>query len=205
MAKNKRLVSEPRIRRAATRDINQIIRVHSIAIPYSLNCMLGSRHLLDAYRKMLELRECEVWVVSKARKILAFGVLEYHPQAVANCLLQTRSVGSIILLVLKILQNPRTFLALFQEACSSWVFRKNRVFLARQPHILVIGVDAVLQNLGIGKKLLRVLVVRSKKRHAELLALETRRDNLGSLRFYERNGFKILKKSPADVLLVKRI
>jgi|LauGreDrversion2_5_1035112.scaffolds.fasta_scaffold12923_2 GNAT superfamily N-acetyltransferase len=205
MSQIKSSLFQPRIRRAADRDINQLVRIHLQAIPYSINSRLGPYHLSGVYRRILELLVCEVWVISELSKVIAFGVLEYHPQAVATCLLQSHSVDSIFLLILKILQKPAIILALLQECCSSWIFRKSRGPLLAQPHILVIGVNTPFRNRGIGKKLLRALVFRAKKRRAKFLSLETRRDNAGALRFYIGNGFRIVKKSPFDVLLAKKI
>lgn len=205
MSQIKSSLFQPRIRRAAKRDINQLVRIHLRAIPNSINSCLGPHYLSGVYRRILELLVCEVWVVSDTSKVIAFGVLEYHPQAVATCLLQGYSVASIISLILKILQKPAVILSLLQESCSSWIFRKSREPLIAQPHILVIGVNTRFRNRGIGKKLLRLLVLRSKKRRAKLLSLETRRDNAGALRFYIRNGFRIVKRSPFDFLLTKKI
>jgi len=205
MPKTKTSVLRPIIRRATIRDINQVVRIHLQTIPYSLNSCLGLEHLSGAYHRMLKFPDCEVLVATKAGKIIAIGVLEYYSQAVATALLQSNSVRSIALLSLKIFRQPGSIFTLLQEVWSTWVFRGSLGPLVAQPHVLVIAVDAAFRNRGIGKMLLRALVVRANKLRAKYLVLETRRNNALAIRFYERSGFRIIKKSPFDFLLAKKI
>ena len=60
--------------------------------------------------------------------------------------------------------------------------------------ILMISVEPTYQRQKIGENLLNEFIKITNKENIKVLELEVRTDNKKAIKFYEKNGFKIIKK-----------
>jgi ribosomal-protein-alanine N-acetyltransferase len=60
--------------------------------------------------------------------------------------------------------------------------------------ILMISVESMYQRQKIGEKLLNEFIKITAKEKIEIIELEVRTDNKKAIKFYEKNGFKIIDK-----------
>ena len=60
--------------------------------------------------------------------------------------------------------------------------------------ILMISVEPTYQRQKIGESLLKEFIKITTKENIEIIELEVRTDNNKAIKFYEKNGFKIIEK-----------
>jgi ribosomal-protein-alanine N-acetyltransferase len=60
--------------------------------------------------------------------------------------------------------------------------------------ILMISVEPTYQRQKIGESLLNEFIKITTKENIEIIELEVRTDNKKAIKFYEKNGFKIIEK-----------
>jgi [ribosomal protein S18]-alanine N-acetyltransferase len=58
-----------------------------------------------------------------------------------------------------------------------------------EAHVMTIGTDPQLQGRGIGRTMLRALLVEAQRRGAKEVILEVRVDNVPAIAMYESEGF----------------
>ena len=56
----------------------------------------------------------------------------------------------------------------------------------------LILLDAITPNQGVGTALMEALIIKLKEQGVELLRVTTTNDNLDTLRFYQRRGFRMV-------------
>lgn len=68
-------------------------------------------------------------------------------------------------------------------------------------YLSIIGLLPSVHRMGIGKRLMKILFLESKKAQMNEIALEVNKENISATSFYKKMGFRITSVGPAKFIM----
>lgn len=180
-------------------EIEDAVGIHIRSIGYSINALLGKKHLAELYSAILKSEFATSFVaiesggrvvgaITGASDIGAFRSSLFRVGVIA------RSAASLAL-------RPKAWRVLLQ----SFVDRSPAKPPSTTATLTSIAVDEKSRGSGIGRKLVQFLENDFASRGVNQYWLETRKDNAVAKQFYLNIGFREYSRGSRDLCLVKEV
>jgi len=186
-----------------TADIARIVALHHAVMGYSVNALLGERHLAFVYRATAALPDAFVRVALDGITVVGAVSATLDEDRAARALLQRMSLQQRIFIALRLLCSPACWRALWRARCAS-----QPVVVDGAPiHACLtsIIVDPHAQGRGIGRALVAGVDDFMRQQGVSCYRLDTRAANSGARAFYTRLGFHEHEQRGLDIIYLRKL
>jgi len=172
-------------------DLDDVVRVHLCAFPGFFLAQLGPRFLWLYYRGILE--QGQIGLVALSGDALAGFVTGIESQSgFYRRLLRRRGLAMALAALPTALRRPRVIPRLARALAKRPAGSKADT--GRATTLTSLAVSPALHGGGLGHALMRAYVEEARRRKLTRVVLETDvNDNAPVVRFYEREGFAIVR------------
>ena len=179
--------------------IAEAVEIHAHSIGYSLNALLGRKHLTDLYMVILNSDSAKSFVaLDESSRVIGVvtGVFDF-------CAMQKKifTMRMMIQMALRFIIHPKTWLLM-----SASVFQRSPKRPSEYSAALTsVAVVEEFRGAGVGRDLVCALERAFASRGIDGYWLETRNANQGAHEFYRNLGFLEYSKGSEDLCLLKKI
>ena len=185
------------IRDATYQDLDRIAEIHSFAIPYSLNAIMGFARLKSLYLDAMNDKSSQLLVAIQNDVVVGFisGTSDFLNLAKRGS--RSISVKQINQLVRKL--NPwRILLAVIDLVLVSRSFKNLGEVYYLSTWSVVPGTDPIA-----GSRLFREIFFRVKNEGTRTVVVNVSKSNVKVLRMYRSLGFLPVSKTISEIILKK--
>lgn len=177
----------------------EAVEIHTHAIGYSLNALLGKKQLTDLYMAILKSDSAASFVaVDEFSRVIGVATGVFDLSVVQKQLL---TMKMIIRMALRFIIHPKTWIWM-----SASIFRRSPKRPSEYSAALTsIAVVEAFRGTGVGRALVTALERTFSSRGIDGYWLETNKSNKGAFRFYRNLGFVEYSRGSQDLCLVKKI
>jgi ribosomal protein S18 acetylase RimI-like enzyme len=186
-----------------TADITRIVALHRAVMGYSVNALLGERHLAYVYRITANLPDAFVRVAVDGNAVVGAVSATLDENRAAQALLQRMSLQQRIFVALRLLCSPSCWRALWRARRAS-----QPVVVDGEPiHACLtsIIVDPQAQGRGVGRSLVAAVDDFMRQHTLAQYRLDTRSANSGARAFYTRLGFHEHEQRGLDIIYLRKL
>ncbi len=187
-----------KVQTLAPENIEDAVRIHIRSIGYSINAVLGQKHLMEIYAAILRSHAAAGFVaINEADNVVgavtgAFDFGRFRKSLVAP--------GMLIRSAAKLAARPRAWGVLLQSVMDRRPAKPDTAAT-----LTSIAVDENLRGAGVGRMLVQSLEEAFASRGVSEYWLETRKDNTVAQSFYLKLGFKEYSRGSRDLCLTKSV
>lgn len=180
-------------------DVKQAVDIHIRAIPYSINSLLGEKHLADIYRTMVRMDGALALVaIDGAGRVVGVVTGLLDPRMILRAMARPVILGP---LAVRLLAHPQVIMVSLSAIFGTASRRPRGV----RTLLSSIAVADAARGQGVGTRLVAALDAAFTTRGITHYWLETRCSNPAALAFYAKLGFVEFSRTRRDVCFVRAI
>ena len=183
------------IRVAEEKDLVGIAAVHQAALPETLISRMGRAVIERLYRTLLHQDNAKIYLRGEGKQVDAVASWAMSYQIA----LDPKTKQDI---VKKIWRDPRKWLGVMERALMGQYIK---LFFGYEPWLLTLAVAKNIQGKGVGSKLVERVWSDVKLHGQSSLLVETLRTKEKAVHFYEKRGFKQVKRVGPNIILRKTL
>lgn len=184
-------------------DCARVVALHRAVLGYSINALLGQRHLAFVYRTTATLPGAFVRVAVDGGAVVGAVSATVDEGRAARALLQRMTLAQCCCVAARLACSPACWRAAWRARCAS-----QPVLVAGAPIdacLTSIIVDPRCQGRGIGRVLVGAVDDFMRQQAQARYRLDTRLANHSARAFYTRLGFCEHARRGSDILFVRNI
>lgn len=184
-------------------DCARVVALHRAVLGYSVNALLGVRHLAFVYRTTATLPGAFVRVAVEGGTIVGAVSATVDEGRTARLLLQRMTLVQRCCVATRLACSPSCWRALWRARRAS-----QPVIVAGAPIdacLTSIIVDPLCQGRGIGRFLVGAVDDFMRQHALARYRLDTRLSNRGARAFYTRLGFCAHERRGSDILFIREL
>lgn len=199
------------VRVATLEDLKQVSKVHVQCFPNSFSTQLGTKLLMRFYYEYMKVNP-ELFLVAEEDEIVGFCMGYYcgNNQFTKNFVKNNWFRIGLQFIRLAITGNP-----LFYEKLGK-IFKKSQGFAVvdeeveailpdQKGDLLSVCVLDAYRGAGVAQELIEAYEDQLLQAGRQICLLTVDPKNTRAVRFYERNGYRVLKKAPTATGYAKRL